>query len=177
MENGTDQTLSQATPVSVSNDDRKMSEPRTNPDEPRCSEDGRSSEIQPITRTFSLVHILGGVLGFVGPAVWGNDDDFVNIKPGLFLGRVAVNGPHALVHVLFGVLGVRASRDAESARRYMGLNTVFFGVLAAVGWRRIGFERGIHTMGGLAMDEWGNPGHSVISALGFLAVIRSDSET
>lgn len=155
----------------------KMSEPRTNPDELRRPEDGRSFEIQSITQKFSLVHILGGLLGFVGPAVWGNDDDFVNIKPGLFLGRVAVNGPHALLHVLFGVLGVRASWDAESAHRYMGFNAVFFAVLAAVGWHRIGFKQGIHMMGGLAMDGWGNLGHSVISALGFLAVIRSDSET
>ena len=153
-----------------------MSEPNANPDEPRYSGDGRSFEIQPVVQKFGAVHILGGLLGFVGPAVWGNDDDFVNVEPGLFLGRVAVNGPHALLHVLFGVLGVRASRDAESARRYMGLNAVFFAALAAVGWRRFGFERGIHMMGGLAMDGWGNLGHGIISAFGLLALIRSDSE-
>ena len=153
-----------------------MSEPHTNPDEPRYSADGQSFEIRSVVRKFAAVHIVGGLLGFVGPAVWGNDDDLVNVKPGLFLGRVAVNGPHALLHVLFGVLGVRASRDAELARRYMGLNTTFFAALAAVGWRRFGFERGIHVMGGLAMDGWGNVGHAVISAFGLFAVIRSDSE-
>ena len=154
----------------------EMSESRTNPDNPRYPGDGRSFEIRSVVQKFSAVHIFGGLLGFVGPAVWGNDDDFVNVEPGLFLGRVAVNGPHALLHVLFGVLGIRASRDAESARRYMGLNAAFFGALAAVGWRRFGFERGIHMMGGLAMDGWGNLGHLVISAFGLLAVLRSDSE-
>ena len=154
----------------------EMSESRTNPDNPRYPGDGRSFAIRSVVRKFSAVHILGGLLGFVGPAVWGNDDDFVNVEPGLFLGRVAVNGPHALLHVLFGVLGVRASRNAESARQYMGLNAVFFAALAAVGWRRFGFERGIHMMGGFAMDGWGNLGHSVISAFSFFAVIRSDSE-
>ena len=153
-----------------------MSESSTNPDKLRYPGNDRSFEIESVVQKFSAVHILGGLLGFVGPAVWGNDDDFVNVEPGLFLGRVAVNGPHALLHVLFGVLGVRASRDAESARRYMELNAVFFAALAAVGWRRFGFERGVHMMGGLAMDGWGNLGHSVISAFSLLTMIRSDSK-
>ena len=155
----------------------EMSETRTRPDEPRYAEDAQSFEIEPVVRKFGAVHILGGLLGFVGPAVWGNDDDFLNVEPGLFLGRVAVNGPHALLHVVFGVLGVRASRDAASARRYMGLNAAFFGALAAVGFQRFGFERGVHMMGGFAMDGWGNLGHAVISAFGLLAVVRSDSES
>lgn len=160
-----------------------MSRTRTRPDEPRHAQDDeryaegdRPFDIRSVVRKAGAVHVLGGLLGLVGPAVWGNDDDFVNVEPGLFFGRIAVNGPHALMHLLFGVLGVRASRDAGSARRYMGLNAAFFGVLAAVGLRRFGLERGVHRIGALAVDGWGNLGHVVISAFGLSAVLRSDAE-
>lgn len=98
----------------------------------------------------------------------GNDDDgLVNTEPGLFLGTVAVNGPHALLHVLFGLAGLRASRDPDSARRYLLASGAFFGAFAAVGWRRFGFERGVHPIGIFAVDGWGNLGHAILSAIGW----------
>lgn len=150
-----------------------MSETRTRTDEPRRTTDDRPTEIQTIVRRFAALNVLAGLLGLVGPAVWGNDDDgLINTEPGLFLGVVAVNGPHALLHVLFGGLGLLASRDAELAHKHMKLNAAFFGTFAAVGLRRFGFERGVHMIAGLAVDGWGNLGHAVVSAFSLRTVLR-----
>ena len=75
--------------------------------------------------------------------------------------------------------GLRRSKviAGPEVRRHMGLNAAFFAALAAVGFRRFGFERGVHRMGPLAVDGWGNLGHIVISAFGLLAAIRSDAES
>ena len=130
-------------------------------------------DVETVVRRFGVVHTFAGLLGLFGPAVEGNDDHgLVNTEPGLFFGVVSVNGPHALLHLLFGVAGLRASRDADSARRYLQVSTVFFGVLAAVGWQRFGFERGVHRIGVLAVDGWGNLGHTILCAISFLASIR-----
>ena len=132
----------------------------------------RPSEDETVVRRFGALHIFAGLLGLVGPAVEGNDDGLVNIAPGLFLGRVAVNGPHALLHVLVGLVGLRASRDADSARRYLLASSAFFGAFAAVGWRRFGFERGVHRIGVFAVDGWGNLGHTIISAASLMLGTR-----
>lgn len=133
----------------------------------------RPSGNETAVRRFAVLHTFAGLLGLVGPAVEGNDDDgLVNTASGLFLGRVAVNGPHALLHVLVGLLGLRASRDADSARRYLLASSAFFGAFAAVGWRRFGFERGVHRIGVFAVDGWGNLGHAIISAAGLLLGTR-----
>lgn len=142
----------------------------------RRTTDGEPSEIQSVVRRFGAVHVFAGLLGLVGPAIEGNDDSgLINLKPGLFLGVVAVNAPHALLHVLFGVLGVKASRDAGSARRYTEFSAAFFGLFAAVGWRKFGFERGVHMIWGLAVDGWGNLGHVLISIVNLITAIESDS--
>ena len=151
-----------------------MSETTTLIDEGRRTERGHSSGIQSRVRAFGALHVLAGLLGFVGPAVEGNDDGLVNVDPGLFLGRVAVNGPHALLHVLIGILGLRASRDAGAARGYMGLNAAFFGAFAVMGWRKFGFERGVHWIGPFALDGWGNLGHGVLSAFGLGVYVGSE---
>lgn len=118
-----------------------------------------------------------GILGFVGPAVWGNDNDgFVNIEPGLFLGEFAINGRHSVLHVLVGLLGLQASRDPEAARQYMGFGTLFFGTFAAIGWREFGFERGVHMIGGFALDVWSNVAHTLLAAFSFLTAIKPDSQ-
>lgn len=153
-----------------------MSEVDTSLDGEQRVIDRKSWNVQSVVRKFGALNILAGLLGFVGPAMKGNDESrLINVRPGLFLGVVAVNGPHALLHVLFGALGVKASRDATSARQYMGFGAVLFGLFAAVGWRKFGFERGVHMIGGLAVDGWGNLGHTLISAFSLITVIQSDS--
>lgn len=136
------------------------------------------SETQTVVRKFGILNLLGGLLGCVDPAVKDNDDGgLINTNPGLFLGIVAVNGPHALLHVLFGVLSLRASRGAESARKYMELSAIFFGAFAVIGWQRFGFERDIHMIAGLAVNGWENLTHILFFTFSLLTVIQSDSQS
>lgn len=137
----------------------------------------QSSEIQTIVRKFGALMVSIGLLGFVGPAVWGNNDDgLVNIEPGLFLGEFAINGRHSLLHILVGWLASRASRDPEAARQYMGFGTLFFGAFAVIGWREFRFERGVHMIGGFALDVWSNVAHTVLAVFSFLTAILADSQ-
>lgn len=147
---------------------------RTRPNEQQMS-NRQSSEIQTVARKFGALMVSVGLLSFVGPLVRDNNDDgLVNTEPGLVLGEFAINGPHSLLHVLVGLLGLRASRDSGSARKYMGFSAIFFGAFAVMGWRQFGFERGVHMIGGFAVDGWANLAHTVISVFSFLTVIQFD---
>lgn len=86
-----------------------------------------SATIQTATRAFAAVNLLIGVLGFFGPAVTGNDDQLINIKPGHLLGVAAINWLHALLHVSYGVLALKTSHHPRSSRTFMRLSTVFWG--------------------------------------------------
>lgn len=146
-----------------------MSRASTLPSRSQHGKTGRSDDVEAVVRRFGAIHLFAGLLGLVGPAVWGNEDrGRITTDSGYFLGWIAVNGPHALMHVLIGLLGLGASREADSSRLYLLANGAFFGALAAVGWRRFGFERGVHPVGPLAVDGWGNLGHTIISAASLL---------
>lgn len=132
------------------------------------------SGVRSAAYTLGVLNALAGMLGLVGPLVWYNDDDgLVNTEPGLFLGLVAVNGRHALLHVLNGLVGVLVSWRPDSARRYLGVSGTFWGAFAAIGWRSFGFRRGIHALDGLAVDRWGNVGHTLLSGVCFVVLRRS----
>ena len=153
-----------------------MARTRTRSGANRQTETDRSRDVARTVRRFGVVHVAAGLLGLVGPLVWGNDDGLVNTESGLFLGEIAVNGPHALFHVVWGLLALGASDDEASARRHAGLSAAVFGALAAVGVRRFGFGRGVHRIWVFAVDGWGNLGHAIISALGLRTLIRSRKE-
>ena len=106
----------------------------------------------------------------------GHDDHgLVTAEPGLFAGVIAVNATHNLLHVAFGVLGVRASQDVGWSRRYVGLGAAFFGALAGLDWALFGFDRGLHTLEGVALNGWASLGHALLAAAGAYAAIRSGS--
>lgn len=132
-----------------------------------------SFDVRSAARAFALLHLAGGLLTLFGPVTNNDSESLVNSEPGLFLGLVAVNRRHSMVHLLLGTVGLVASRDATSARRYMCVGTLLFGTLAAVGWRRFGFESGIHMIAGIAVDRWGNIGHTLLSGMGLFAVLKS----
>ncbi|MFB6140421.1 MAG: DUF4383 domain-containing protein [Halosimplex sp.] len=132
------------------------------------------TDIRTVVRRYGAFNLVAGLVGLVGPLVWGNDDDVINVRPGLFLGRIAVNGPHAALHALHGL---SASRNPETARRYMGLSGAFFALFAAVGIRSFGFERGVHDVAGLAVDGYGNAGHALLAAFSLAAVADGGEET
>ena len=94
------------------------------------------------TRRFALIWGLGfllfGILGFVPGATHMHHED----EPGLIvegpghgnlLGLFHVNLLHNIVHLLFGVLGLAASRAYGTARGYARLVAVSYVLLAVMG--------------------------------------------
>lgn len=153
-----------------------MSRQQTTADSERGPRKRPDADVEAAAYRLGVINALAGLLGLVGPLVWYNDDDgLVNAEPGLFLGLVAVNGPHAVLHVLNGSVGVLAGRGHGTARRYLQFSGAFWGTFAAVGWRSFGFERGVHMIAGLAVDRWGNLGHALLSGACFAVLRRSES--
>lgn len=122
--------------------------------------------IEKATSAFGALNLLIGAAGLTGPAVWGNDDRAVNIRPGKLLGVVAINAPHALLHVGVGAAALAASRDADLARRFMGAESALFAALAVIGTAHVRNEPGIHVVMGMAIDRMGNGIHAAWTAFG-----------
>lgn len=129
-----------------------------------------SSAVQIATRAFGTVNVLIGVLGFFGPAVTGNEDRFVNTRPGHLLGVAAINWLHALLHALYGMLCFKVGKQPCSSRVFMGLSAMFWGAMAAMGWRATGVDREIHLVKGLALDVGANVVHTIWAVIGFVGV-------
>lgn len=56
---------------------------------------------------FGWTDLAIGVLGFFGPAVTGNGDGLINVRPGKLLGITAINWAHALLHASWGCTASR----------------------------------------------------------------------
>ncbi len=103
------------------------------------------------TRTFALIFgiafLVMGVLGFVpgtvSPLHPGHSDVIGN--PGQLLGLFPVNEIHNIVHLLFGIWGVVASRSLSGAIAYARGVAIAYAVLTLMG-----FIPGLNTMFGLA---------------------------
>ena len=84
---------------------------------------------------FGIVFLLGGASGFfAAPPPPDAPPLTVEHGHGLALGLLPVNTLHNIVHLLFGVLGVAASRGAMlSARGYFRLVAVSYALLVVLG--------------------------------------------
>ena len=84
---------------------------------------------------FGIVFILVGLAGFVAsPPPPGAPPLSVEHGHGLALGLFAVNTVHNIVHLLFGVLGIAASRGAVmSSRAYFQMVAIAYTLLAVLG--------------------------------------------
>lgn len=91
--------------------------------------------IGPVAMVFGVVFLLAGVAGFFpSPIPPGAPPLIVEHGHGLALGLFPVNTLHNVVHLLFGVLGIAASRGALlSARGYFQLIAVAYGALVLLG--------------------------------------------
>ena len=57
----------------------------------------------------------------------------------------------------------------------VGLVAASFGTLAGLDSTLFGFDRGLHTLEGVALNGWASLGHALLAAVGAHAVIRSGS--
>ena len=106
-------------------------------------------------QVLGAVLLLVGILGFV-PALVTN---------GNLLGIFAIDGPHNIVHILSGVVGLAAGFAAGS--RYARLYALVFGIVYAV-VTIVGFIQGTTVLGIIPINLADNLLHTAIaiSALG-----------
>ena len=86
--------------------------------------------VRRVAMVFGIVFLLVGILGFVSP---GGMSMGV-ASPGMILGLFPVNLLHNIVHLLFGVWGLMASRSFTGAKMFAQVGGVIYIVLALCGW-------------------------------------------
>ncbi len=117
--------------------------------------------VQKAALWFGLLNVVIGAVGFLGAAVTGNEDGFLNLNPGNLLGFIAINWLHAAIHLGIGVLGVLAGVSIGLSRFWMGITAALFALLAVVGWAVVRFDPGINLVMGVALDVEGNAIHTL----------------
>src|SRR5690606_4520580 len=88
------------------------------------------SRVQRVAQIFGWVFILVAILGFITSGLSMEADP--ELAPHL-LGLFPVNLLHTLVHLAFGVWGVAAARQWNSARSYCQIAGVAYLLLAGLG--------------------------------------------
>src|SRR5262245_56255067 len=86
--------------------------------------------VQRITQLFGIVFIAVGILGFVQTGMDMNADPATASR---LIGIFPVNAAHNVVHILFGIWGLLASRSWARAKSYATIAGVLYLVLAAAG--------------------------------------------
>ncbi|HEY8174132.1 MAG TPA: DUF4383 domain-containing protein [Gemmatimonadaceae bacterium] len=86
--------------------------------------------VRRVAMVFGIVFLLLGILGLISP---GGMSMGVS-SPGMILGLFPVNLLHNIVHLLFGVWGLMASRSFTGAKMYAQVSGVIYIVLAICGW-------------------------------------------
>jgi uncharacterized protein DUF4383 len=97
----------------------------------RLSSGARSGQAGLFAAVVGAVFLLVGVLGFI-PGITTNYDELGFAGPASdarLLGVFEVSVLHNLVHILFGLAGVAASRAAATARNYLLIGGVVYLVL------------------------------------------------
>jgi len=87
--------------------------------------------VRRVAMVFGIVFLLVGILGLVSP---GGMQMGADPAPAMILGMFPVNLLHNIVHLLFGVWGLIASRAFMSAKMYAQIGGVIYVVLAICGY-------------------------------------------
>ena len=113
-----------------------------------------------------------GVSSLAGPLVTGNEDRWVNIRPGPWLGIFGMNWVHAPLHLMVGVVGLPAWRDPRRSVRYMQLHAALFGTLSVMYLMRPRDAGRVHMMMGMALNGPANAVHALWAGMGLLLALR-----
>jgi hypothetical protein len=93
----------------------------------------RRSLAQLVALIFGVIFILVAVLGFITPGGMAMAMA-AGVGGGMLLGLFAINLIHNVVHLLFGLWGVAASRTFAAAKGYCQAVGVIYLVLAVLGY-------------------------------------------
>ena len=86
--------------------------------------------VRRVAMVFGIVFLLLGILGLISP---GGMSMGADPAPAMILGLFPVNLLHNIVHLLFGVWGLIASRSFAGAKMYAQVGGVIYIVLAICG--------------------------------------------
>ncbi len=83
---------------------------------------------------FGIVFLAVGILGFgiVPGLLEGQSGSGLQVS-GMLLGKFHVNGLHNIIHILFGLWGLAASRSGSGAVLYFKAVAVIYALLAVLG--------------------------------------------
>jgi hypothetical protein len=130
-----------------------------------------TTTVQKIAMVFGVVFLLVAIVGFISPGGMAMTVD----PPGMLLGMFPVNMLHNVVHLLFGIWGLAASRSWSGAKSYAQIGGVIYLVLAVCGYFMPngfglvplgGSDIGLHAVLGL-----------VLAAVGFTAKAETVTTT
>ena len=83
---------------------------------------------------FGIVFLAVGILGFgVVPGLLEDQSGSGLQVSGMLLGKFHVNGAHNIIHILFGLWGLAASRSPGGAIAYFKVVSVVYILLAVLG--------------------------------------------
>ena len=117
--------------------------------------------VKRVALVFGIVFLLIGVLGLLQP---GGREMGADPAPLILLGLFPVNLLHNIVHLVFGIWGIAASRSFAGAKSYGQIVGVIYIVLAVLGfiapttfgWIPIGGnDIWLHAVLGLALAYFG----------------------
>lgn len=86
--------------------------------------------VQRVAQIFGIVFILVAIVGFITPGGMSMDA----AAPGMMLGMFPVNLLHNIVHLLFGLWGLAASRSWAGSKQYATMAGGIYLVLAILGF-------------------------------------------
>jgi hypothetical protein len=90
--------------------------------------------VRRVALVFGIAFLLVALLGFIMPGPGGIMDMSADPPANMLLGLFPVNFLHNLVHLLFGVWGLVASRSFAGAKMYAQVVGVIYVVLAILGF-------------------------------------------
>jgi hypothetical protein len=129
----------------------------------------RASVLTNGAMTVGILSLIAGIAGFLSPFVSGSDPGLFTTKPGLLLGTFGINGMHAFVHVVVGILGIAMSRQLKNARTFLWIGGVVFALLGIAGFATD--QPGLYALMGLTVnhaDHWLHAGFAIV-CFGILA--------
>jgi hypothetical protein len=90
-----------------------------------------STTLQKLAGVFGVIFILVAVLGFIVP---GGLVMAMDPTTGMILGVFPVNLLHNIVHLLFGIWGLVASRNWAGSKQFFTVGGIIYVVLTVVGF-------------------------------------------
>jgi hypothetical protein len=90
-----------------------------------------STTLQKLAGVFGVIFILLAVLGFIVP---GGLVMAMDPKTGMVLGVFPVNLLHNIVHLLFGIWGLVASRTWAGSKQFFTVGGIIYVVLTVAGF-------------------------------------------